>query len=262
MKGTIRNGLRVSAPIAGALTLALALPACGSQGNDPVGSSSSDWSKAPSGDLHHRLPPALQITDCSLAEYVGILSAFNSAQIGASQLALSVSSNVDVRAFAQQMLTDQENLASQLSAWMTQANLTPVDSEISVDIKLASQGLLVQLRGDENFDRDFIVGQIGAQWMMSGFFETVAFMQDFSSSTVVDHPQNPDHPSGEKQFVSIVASAMQAVRVHLGLAFQVESKLVGTCGVAPAVVSPPDAGASSDCGCSSSDDSGSCSHSK
>ncbi len=258
MKGTIRNGLLVSA--AAAVALAVTLPACGTQGNDPVGTSSSDWSKGPATEhpgVHHVLPPAFQITDCSLAEYVGILSAFNAAQIGASQLALSVSTNVDVRAFAQQMLTDQQNLAAQLSTWMTQSNLTPVDSEISVDIKLASQGLLVQLRGDDNFDRDFVVGEIGAQWMMSGFFETVAFMQDFSSSTG-DHPENPDHPSGEKQFISIVSSAMQAVQLHLGLAFQVESKLVGRCGVAPAVVSPPDAGTSSDCGCEAS---GSCSHS-
>lgn len=251
MIGRIRNAAVVCA------AAALATTACGTQGNEPtdsLGTSSADWTRgnpAPN-PLHHVLPQPAQITDCNLGEYVGILTAFNSAQIGTAQLALSVSQNVDVRAFAQQMLTDEQNLATQLSTWMTQANVTPIDSEISVDIKLTSQALLVQLRGDENFDRDFVVGEIGAHWMLSGFFQTMAFSQDFSSSA--------SHEGSKGQFVEIVESAMHAVQVHLNLAFQVESKLVGMCGVAPAVVVPPDAGAASDCGCpsGSESDGGSC----
>jgi predicted outer membrane protein len=265
MKATIRTGLLFSAA---AVALAVSLPACGTQGNEPVGSSSADWTKAtPSVNpiARHVLPPSFQISDCNLAEYVGILTAFNTAQLDASQLALSVSTNVDVKAFAQQMLTDEKNLATQLSTFMTQASLTPVDSEISIDIGLASTALLTQLRGDANFDRDFVVGEIGAHWMMNGFFSTMAFTQDFASSGTgtgsapgsgnIENRNNPEH-----QFLAIVQSASQAVEVHLGLAFQVESKLVGMCGVAPAVVTP-DAGTTSDCGCDT-DDAGSCSHAR
>lgn len=267
MKATIRTALLFSA----AAAVALSAAACGSQGNEPVGSSSADWNKGtPSVNpgVRHVLPPSFQITDCNLAEYVGILSAFNTAQLNASQLALSMSTNGDVKAFAQQMLTDEKNLATQLSTYMTQFTLSPVSSEISVDIDLASQALLTQLRGDANFDRDFIVGEIGAQWMMSGFFGTMSFMQDFDSNSsatgtgagIGTSSDRNERPNGEHQFLSIVQSASQAVQVHLGLAFQVESKLVGMCGVAPAVVTP-DAGTSSDCGCDT-DDAGSCSHAR
>lgn len=252
----IRSGLLVSAAAAALLSAA----ACGTQGADPLGSSSADWNKGnPSvtPGVHHVLPAQFQITDCTLAEYVGILSAFNTAQIGASQLALSVSTNVDVRDLAQKMLTDEQSFSSALAAYMKQTSLAPVESEISLDVSAASQSLLTQLRGDQNFDRDFIVGEIGAHWMISGFLSTVAFAQDFPSNGDRD-----DRTSREKQFASLVDAAMQAVQIHLGLAFGVESKLVGMCGVAPAVVAPPDAGASSDCGCSGGEGGGSCSNAR
>ncbi|HEX8792283.1 MAG TPA: DUF4142 domain-containing protein, partial [Polyangiaceae bacterium] len=249
---------------------AIAATACGSQGNGPsdsvgsLGTSSADWSRGnpDPNRLPHALPQPSRITDCNLPEYVGILTAFNAAQISTAQLALSVSQNLDVRAFAQQMLTDEQNLATQLSTFMTQATVTPVQSEISTDITLTSQALLAQLRGDENFDRDFVVGEIGAHWMLSGFFQTMAFSQDFTPSPGgVPSPTHPSPGGGEGLFVEIIASAMHAVQVHLNLAFQVESKLVGMCGVAPAVVVTPDAGSPSDCGCPSGSDSdggGSC----
>ncbi len=266
MVGKIRNALLSSALSAAVAALVPLATACGTQGNEPTDSlrtSSADWSRgnpAPN-PLHRVLPQPAQITDCSLAEYVGILTAFNAAQISTAQLALSVSQSADVRAFAQQMLTDEQNLSTQLSTWMTQATVTPVDSEISVDIKLTSQELLVLLRGDESFDRDFVVGEIGAHWMMSGFFQSMAFAQDFDSSPGGGpSPSHEGNPGGKGQFIEIIESAMHAVQVHLNLAFQVESKLVGVCGVAPAVVVPPDAGSSSDCGCpsGSESDGGSC----
>ena len=243
MKRTIRNGFALSAA---AVALAVSLPACGTQGNEPTGSlstSSADWTRGnpDPNRLPHALPQQFptRIADCSPAEYVGILAAFNTGQINAAQLALSVSQNVDVRAFAQQMLVDEQNLAARLSAFLTLATVTPVESQIATDITLTSQAWQAQLRSDENFDRDFVVGEIGAHWMLSGFFQTMAL---------------PPEQLGE-----IVGSAMHAVQVHLNIAFQVESKLVGMCGVAPAVVVTPDAGSPSDCGCpSGGEDGGSC----
>lgn len=268
MMRSIRSGRGLGLAASGAvlaLGLALCATACGSQGNDPTATSSADWSKGatsanPAQSFHHILPP-IQITDCSMAEYVGIFSAFNTAQIDASQLALSVSKDSDVLSFAQQMLTDDEDLASRLSAWMTSQGVTAMDSEFTNDIKLVSDARLTQLRGDPNFDRDFVMGEIGGHWMLQGFFQSVGFAQDFSSggmlagssgmpgsATDANANNGVKQLTPEQDFQAIILSATQLVQQHLALAFQVESKLVGMCGVAPAVVTVPDAGASDDAG--------------
>lgn len=92
------------------------------------------------------------------AQIAGIVVAANSVDIDAGKLAEKMSSNKDVKAFAQQMVTDHTGVNQQAGALVKKLNVTPEDSDTSKSLKQGGEANIAKLKGMKGaeFDKAYI----------------------------------------------------------------------------------------------------------
>lgn len=88
------------------------------------------------------------------AQIAGIVVAANSVDIDAGKLAEKMSSNKDVKAFAQQMVTDHTGVNQQAGALVKKLNVTPEDSDTSKSLKQGGEANITKLKGMKGADFD------------------------------------------------------------------------------------------------------------
>ncbi|MDQ2988832.1 MAG: DUF4142 domain-containing protein [Pseudomonadota bacterium] len=92
------------------------------------------------------------------AQIAGIVVAANAVDIDAGKLAEKMSSNKDVKAFAQQMVTDHTGVNQQAGALVKKLNVTPEDSDTSKSLKQGGEANITKLKGMKSaaFDKAYI----------------------------------------------------------------------------------------------------------
>lgn len=92
------------------------------------------------------------------AQIAGIVVAANTVDIDAGKLAQQMSSNAEVKAFAQQMVTDHSGVNKQAVALVTKLKVTPQDSELSKSLKQGGSDNLAKLKKlkGKEFDRAYV----------------------------------------------------------------------------------------------------------
>jgi putative membrane protein len=88
------------------------------------------------------------------AQIAGIVVAANTVDIDAGKLAEKMSNNKDVKAFAQQMVTDHTGVNKQASALVKKLNVTPEDSDTSKSLKQGGEANIAKLKGMKGADFD------------------------------------------------------------------------------------------------------------
>jgi putative membrane protein len=88
------------------------------------------------------------------AQIAGIVVAANTVDIDAGKLAEKMSKNKDVKAFAQQMVTDHTGVNKQASALVKKLNVTPEDSDTSKSLKQGGEANIAKLKGMKGADFD------------------------------------------------------------------------------------------------------------
>ena len=95
-----------------------------------------------------------QTSEPNDAQIAGIVVAANSVDIDAGKLAEKMSSNKDVKAFAQQMVTDHTGVNQQAGALVKKLNVTPEDSDTSKSLKKGGEANITRLKGMKGADFD------------------------------------------------------------------------------------------------------------
>ena len=92
------------------------------------------------------------------AQIAGIVVAANTVDIDAGKLAQKMSSNKDVKAFAQQMVTDHTGVNQQAGALVKKLNVTPEDSDTSKSLKQGGEANITKLKSlkGADFDKAYI----------------------------------------------------------------------------------------------------------
>jgi putative membrane protein len=170
---------------------------------------------------------SVRITDCSTGQIVAIAEALNTAEIDEANLALSLSSNASIKAFANQMVQDHTSLARAIATWLDTSGTQPVPGDISETIAASARTDLTTLRRSSQFDRDYSAHQVIDHVKTLGFFEHVLIV-------------NPQQTSGQgvanaqagssAALAALFASARGAIAGHLQMAFALEQQVVGACG--------------------------------
>ena len=95
-------------------------------------------------------------------QIVGIVAAANQIDIDYAKLAISKSKNKQVRAFAQQMVTDHSALQKAVSDLGAKLNVTPADSETSKSLKTEAEDTTKKLKAlkGKTFDTAYIDNEI------------------------------------------------------------------------------------------------------
>jgi putative membrane protein len=88
------------------------------------------------------------------AQIAGIVVAANTVDIDAGKLAEKMSKNKDVKAFAQQMVTDHNGVNKQASALVKKLKVTPEDSDTSRSLKQGGEANITKLKGMKGADFD------------------------------------------------------------------------------------------------------------
>lgn len=95
-------------------------------------------------------------------QIVGIVVAANQIDIDYANLAISKSKNKQVRAFAQQMVTDHSALQKSVSDLGAKLNVTPADSDTSNSLKTQAEDTTKNLKAlkGKTFDKAYIDNEI------------------------------------------------------------------------------------------------------
>ncbi|QNA88238.1 DUF4142 domain-containing protein [Massilia sp. Dwa41.01b] len=106
--------------------------------------------------------PALAQSAPDDAQIAGIVVAANSVDIDAGKLAERMTENAEVKAFAQQMVTDHAGVNKQAVALVTKLNVTPRDSELSKSLKAGGSDNLATLKGlkGKAFDQAYVAHEV------------------------------------------------------------------------------------------------------
>jgi len=96
------------------------------------------------------------------AQIAGIVVAANTVDIDAGKLAASTSANKEVKAFAQQMVTDHTGVNKQATALVKKLKVTPEDSDVSKSLKEAGASNIAKLKGlkGKEFDKAYIDNEV------------------------------------------------------------------------------------------------------
>ena len=96
------------------------------------------------------------------AQIAGIVVAANNVDIDAGKLAEKMSGNKEVKAFAQQMVTDHTGVNKQATALVKKLNVTPEDSDTSRSLKESGDASLTKLKDlkGANFDKAYIDNEV------------------------------------------------------------------------------------------------------
>jgi putative membrane protein len=96
------------------------------------------------------------------AQIFAVLSAANTGEIDAANLAQQKSGNSDVKAFADDMIKDHTQMQSDAQALAERLNIKPEDSSTSTELKAGSEKEMIKLRSviGPTFDKDYVAAQV------------------------------------------------------------------------------------------------------
>jgi putative membrane protein len=92
------------------------------------------------------------------AQIAGIVVAANTVDIEAGKLAQSMTKNAQVKAFAEQMVTDHSGVNKQAVALVTKLKVTPQESDLSRSLKQSGNDNLAKLKTlkGKEFDKAYV----------------------------------------------------------------------------------------------------------
>jgi putative membrane protein len=104
----------------------------------------------------------MDVSSLDDAQLAAVITAINTGQIQAAQVAATRASTPEVKKFAREMLTQHREMQSHASQVFSKQQITPSDNAISNQLKSDAQTELSTLQGErgKEFDRDYIDGQI------------------------------------------------------------------------------------------------------
>ena len=96
------------------------------------------------------------------AQIAGIVVTANTVDIDAGKLAQKMSKNKEVKAFAQQMVTDHTGVNKQATALVKKLKVTPEDSDTSKSLKEGGDANIAKLKGlkGKEFDKAYIDNEV------------------------------------------------------------------------------------------------------
>jgi putative membrane protein len=96
------------------------------------------------------------------AEIAGIMTVANQGEVEQGNAALSRTSDAEVRAYAQQMVTEHGAALSEAQTVFTQAGITPVENDTAASMRAQSQQIVTQLNSmsGANADRYYMESQV------------------------------------------------------------------------------------------------------
>lgn len=180
-----------------ALPFTLALGACGLVGRGSASTTASPGAASASG-----------LTDANIA---AIVVAANNADIAYAELALAKSQDTDVRGFATMAKADHEGVNRAAVALVTRLNVTPVDNDLSFDLRDDAETKRLQLRDLEGvaFDSAYATNEVSYHRTLLDAIDTALI---------------PSARNGELR--ALLVQVRPAVEAHLGHAQQLASQKV------------------------------------
>jgi putative membrane protein len=105
------------------------------------------------------VPDVSTLSDAQLA---AVVQAINQGEIQEAQLALSKSSNADVKRFARDMISAHRDMMSKTTALLQRLQITPNDNAVSNQLKSDTQSEIqdLQTMRGKDFDRNYIDSQV------------------------------------------------------------------------------------------------------
>jgi len=152
-------------------------------------------------------PPTATLTDANIA---AIVTAANDVDVKNGEMAKSKTKNTEVRALAEQMITDHQSVNKQAKDLVSKINVTPEDNDVSRH--LASSG---------DSTRDVLKGNDGAAFDKAYVDNEVAYHQaviDMLNNTLVPNTQNPE-------LKTLLETAKPTFMAHLEHAKKVQADL-------------------------------------
>jgi len=155
-------------------------------------------------------PAAPALSDANIA---AIVLAANDADISNGKQAQAMSKNVDVKAFAKQMVTDHTSTNDKAKALAQKLTLTPEDNDTSRGLKASQDSVRASLKGmtAANFNKAYVDNEVT-------YHETVLNALD---TQLIPNAQNPE-------LKQLLTDTRPVIAEHLDHAKMVQSKLGGT----------------------------------
>jgi putative membrane protein len=107
---------------------------------------------------------------------VGIVMAANQGEIDQGNAAASRATNVDVRAFAQMMVSDHTTALGAVRDTSSRAGITPMDNDTTAALQRTSRETITNLAtySGADFDRQYMQTQINLhQWLLTALDQTL-----------------------------------------------------------------------------------------
>ena len=200
MSRTVGNITR-SAALLLALTLAAGVTSCGKK------QQAAETTPAPAESTATATPPPPAVSDANIA---AIVVDADSIDIKNGLVAKKMAKNAQVKAFAQQMITDHTSVNKKATDLATKLSLTPEENETSR-----------QLVSNADATRDAIKAKTGANFDKAYIDNEVAYHEavlDMLNKTLIPNAQNAD-------LKSLLESVKPAFQAHLDHAKQVQATL-------------------------------------
>jgi len=200
MSRTVGNITR-SAALLLALTLAAGVTSCGKK------QQAAETTPAPAESTATATPPPPAVSDANIA---AIVVDADSIDIKNGLVAKKMAKNAQVKAFAQQMITDHTSVNKKATDLATKLSLTPEENETSR-----------QLVSNADATRDAIKAKTGANFDKAYIDNEVAYHEavlDMLDKTLIPNAQNPD-------LKSLLDSVKPAFEAHLDHAKKIQATL-------------------------------------
>ena len=144
------------------------------------------------------------------AEIAATVTAANDTDIQNGQLALSKSTNPEVKAFADEMVRTHTNLNEQGSALLAKLNVTPSDNPTSTSIRTGGESTRATLNGlsGADFDKAYVNAEVDLHQSVL----------DQLDNTLIPSAQNPE-------LKALLEKARPTIQAHLDHAKSLKTKL-------------------------------------
>jgi len=146
------------------------------------------------------------------AQIAAIVVTANQVDIDAGKLAASVSHNVDVKSFAERMVTDHTGVNKSAVDLVTKLKVTPEDNPIAQSLKAAGDQNLRNLKGLKRvaFDKAYVTHEVA-------YHQQVL---DAMDQVLIPNAQNPE-------LKALLVKVRPAFVAHLEHAKKIEASLAG-----------------------------------
>jgi predicted outer membrane protein len=113
------------------------------------------------------------LSECSVAQVLGIAQAFNDAEIERAKLGVRMAQDPAVKKHAHRDLEDHQELARELSSLEQRLGVQPARGDIVDAIGRSASAQLRSLQGSQSFDREYMADDISSDLEVVGFLQAV-----------------------------------------------------------------------------------------